>query len=129
MGRRAPLDGDGLLFERPVQRQAIDLLARIWIATVHVPNGAHLAGSKLSRAKQMAALKRDGLRPGFPDLILFDTRLIGRIGFVECKRQGKVKLDPEQERWRDKLTAWGFPWGFISEPEDVLALVKEWGWR
>lgn len=129
MPRRAPLDADGLLFERPVQRQAIDLLARIWIATVHTPNGAHLAGSKLSRAKQMAALKRDGVRPGFPDLTLFDTRAIGRIGFLEVKREAGGVVSEDQLDWGAKLTGWGFPFAIIERPEEAIDAVKRWGWR
>lgn len=114
--------------ERPVQRGAIRLLAMQHIEAVHVPNGTHLAGDKLARIKQMAALRKDGLRPGFPDLILFDRRVVLRVGFIEVKREVGNDLSGDQEEWRDMLIGWGFPWAMIRQPEDALNVVREWGW-
>ena len=113
--------------ERPVQRGAIRLLAMQRIEAVAVPNGAHLAGDKLARAKQMQALRKDGLRPGFPDLILFG-RQRQQIGFIEVKREIGNDLSEDQEDWRDMLIGWGFPWAMIRQPEEALAVVREWGW-
>jgi len=114
--------------ERPVQRGAIRLLAMVQIEAVHVPNGTHLAGDKLARIKQMAALRKDGLRPGFPDLILFNRKVQTQVGFIEVKREIGNDLSGEQEDWRDDLTAWGFPWAMIRQPEEALTAVREWGW-
>lgn len=113
--------------ERPVQRGAIRLLAMHRIQVVAVPNGAHLAGDKLARIKQMAALRKDGLRPGFPDLILFGQRPL-QIGFMEVKREIGNDLSEDQEDWRDDLIAWGFPWAMIRQPEEALDVVRGWGW-
>ncbi|WP_452654166.1 VRR-NUC domain-containing protein [Sphingomonas bisphenolicum] len=116
------------MHERPVQRGAIRLLAMRGIEAVHVPNGSHLAGDKLARAKQMAALRKDGLRPGFPDLILFNRKMVLQVGFVEVKREIGNDLGDDQEKWRDDLQAWGFPWAMIRTPEQALDVVREWGW-
>lgn len=113
--------------ERPVQRGAIRLLAMQRIEAVAVPNGAHLAGDRLARVKQMAALRKDGLRPGFPDLILFGRRQL-QIGFIEVKREIGNDLSGDQEDWRDMLIGWGFPWAMIRQPEEALTVVREWGW-
>ncbi|WP_088201711.1 VRR-NUC domain-containing protein [Sphingobium sp. Z007] len=113
--------------ERPVQRGAIRLLAMQRIEAVAVPNGAHLAGDKLARIKQMAALRKDGLRPGFPDLILFGRQQL-QIGFLEVKREVGNDLSDDQEDWRDMLIGWGFPWAMIRQPEEALDVVREWGW-
>ena len=113
--------------ERPVQRGAIRLLAMQRIEAVAVPNGAHLAGDKLARIKQMAALRKDGLRPGFPDLILFGRQQL-QIGFMEVKREIGNDLSDNQEDWRDMLIGWGFPWAMIRQPEEALDAVREWGW-
>ena len=96
--------------ERPVQRGAIRLLAMHRIEAVHV-----------------AALRKDGLRPGFPDLILFGPRPL-QIGFVEVKREIGNGLSEDQEGWRDDLIAWGFPWAMIRQPEEALDVVRGWGW-
>lgn len=116
------------LLERPVQRAAIDLLARVGVRAVHVPNGAHLSGDRLARIKQMAALKRDGLAVGFPDLIVFG-RLPLQVGFMECKREEGGVLSVDQRGWRDDLQALGFPWHLVCAPEDAVAGLRAWGWR
>lgn len=115
------------MIERTVQRGAIRLLAMRGIEAVHVPNGSHLAGDKLARIKQMAALRKDGLRPGFPDLILFG-KLPSLVGFLEVKREVGNDLSDVQEDWRDILTQRAFPWAMIRQPEEALAAVREWGW-
>ena len=118
------------LSERPVQRGAILALGLVGIKCVHVPNGAHLAGTPTRRAMQMQKLKADGLRVGFPDLVLFDTRVERRVGFIEVKAEdGGNGLSDAQIEWEDDLVRWGFPHGVIYLPEQALDVVKRWGWR
>lgn len=57
-------------------------LASWWAA---IPNGAVLAGDGKARAMQMAKLKRTGLRPGAPDLIVLHD---GRLLAIELKAPG-----------------------------------------
>jgi hypothetical protein len=121
--RRAPK-----LAERPIQRANIHLLTMMGCYAVHVPNGTHLAGDDLARAKQTAALKADGVRPGFPDLIVIDQRVI-RTGFMEVKREGRLTLDPDQEWWRDELQRLGFPWALVNTPDGGAVALRQWGWR
>ena len=115
------------LLERPVQRGAIRLLAMRGYEVVHVPNGAHLAGGGLARAKQMAALKADGLRAGFPDLLVFGRQPL-QFGLMEVKRERGGKVSPDQEWWGEFARSRGFPWAIITQPEDALAAVRDWGW-
>lgn len=115
------------LLERPVQRGAIELLAMFGLRAVHVPNGAHLAGDKLSRAKQVAKLKADGMAIGFVDLIVFGRHPL-EIGFLEAKREKGGGLSEDQEGWRDFIRAQGFPWALFRLPEEALAAVRGWGW-
>lgn len=124
--RKSGKAGSGMA-ERPVQRGAIRLLAMHGIEAVHVPNGTHLAGDRLARIKQMAALRKDGLRPGFPDLIVFGKRP-AEIGFIEVKREIGNDLSEDQEDWRDLLRERGWPWAMIRQPEEALEAVREWGW-
>lgn len=116
------------LLERAVQRATVQLLGaqRCW--AVHVPNGAHLAGDELARIKQVAALKKDGKSPGFPDLIVIDQRA-PRVGFIECKREGVSTLDPDQVVWRDDILAAGLPWALVNDPQGGMAALRAWGWR
>lgn len=116
------------LLERAVQRANIRLLAMQGIYAVHLPNGAHLAGDKVARAKQVAALVADGMSPGFPDLLLIDQRQ-PRVGLIEVKREGRSEIDPDQVRWRDECRRIGIPWGIVNTADGALAVVRDWGWR
>lgn len=122
------------LSEREVQRGAIRLLAMSGVYAVHVPNGVQLPGDELERVKRVAALKADGVSPGFPDLVLIDNRAVrppalSRMGLIEVKREGKRTPDPDQVWWRDELQRLGIPWALIDTPEGALDAIKTWGWR
>lgn len=68
------------LSERQIQRLIIKGLRKLGIRCAHVPNGAHLAGDAQARMRQMAALRADGLLPGFPDLLLWRPLPAGPVG-------------------------------------------------
>ena len=116
------------LLERPIQRALITGFAYQRCYAVHTPNGSHLAGDAVARAKQVAALKKDGVSPGFPDLTVLDQTTM-RIGFVEVKREGRTTLDPEQVVWRDELHRLGFPWALANQPDAAVEILRTWGWR
>jgi hypothetical protein len=116
------------LAERPIQRANIELLEGLGCYAVHIPNGSHLAGDIVARAKQTAALKKDGVRPGFPDLLVIDRRA-PRIGVIEVKREGRETLDPDQIWWRDELQRLGVPWALVNTPDGSAAALRIWGWR
>lgn len=124
---RLPAAPEGMK-ERAVQRGAIRLLTMQGYEVIAVPNGAHLSGNKIARAMQMQALKADGLRRGFPDLIVLGKEP-GQIGFMECKRPKGGKVSSHQEKWRDLLQEKGFPWHLVLLPEDALVALRLWGWR
>lgn len=67
-----------------------------------VPNGAHLAGSKAQKARQMARLKAEGLVEGIPDLCIPAWDL-----FVEFKRADGGRVSPAQKEIHRHLTAIG----------------------
>lgn len=116
------------LGERAVQRQIIQLCETLGVACVHVGNGIPLAGSPIQRAKIIAAMKKDGLRTGFPDLILIGKKR-GQVGFIEVKRENGGRLDPDQILWRDKLLDAGHHWALARCCDDVIAALREWGWK
>lgn len=120
---------DNTQTERQIQRAIIAALGAVRIRTVHIPNGAHLAGDDARRMRQMAALRKDGLRPGFPDLLLWRplTGAAPLVGCMEIKRPGG-ELNANQEAWRDALTADAMPWAAVCSVEMALDAVREWGW-
>lgn len=108
-------------------RVQIDILAeldRLGFWGVHVPNGTVLAGDGRQRAIQMNALKRAGLRIGFPDLIVYGP--LG-VGHIEVKKEGEMASDTQMEV-EDKLTGWGQRYAVCRSVQDVVDTLKGWGW-
>lgn len=56
---------------------------------------------------QKAKNKRNGLRPGFPDMAVLLKS--GGLMFVELKRVSGGKLSPEQKVWLEELNKAGVP--------------------
>lgn len=111
--------------ETRLQREMRKYLALKGYRTVAVPNGATLRGDAKDRAIQMANLKRDGLTPGFPDLIVFGKG--GRVGFIEIKCEGNYQTasQKECERW---LTEFGQPVAVCRSLADIDETINRWGW-
>lgn len=111
--------------ERQIQRSVLDYLSKRGVTAVHVPNGSVLSGDGRARAIQMASLKKAGLAPGFPDLILFSRT--GKVGFFEVKREGE-KLGDKQADWSDRFVEWGLPWAIVRSIDDAKESLALWGW-
>jgi hypothetical protein len=111
--------------ETRLQRDIRKLLALRGFRSVHVANGAVLRGGPDERARQMASLKRDGLTPGFPDLLVYGKG--GRIGHIEIKCEGNYQTasQVECERW---LTEFGQNIAVCRSLQDVDDTLKAWGW-
>jgi hypothetical protein len=111
--------------ERVVQRQIVRALRALGIITAHAPNGSHLAGDKLARMKQSAALVADGVLVGLPDLLCISRD--GALGFIEVKREGG-RVSSEQERVIALMNTRSVPVAVVCTLDDALAAVKSWGW-
>lgn len=111
--------------ETALQRDIRAHLSKQGYKSVAVPNGTVLAGNKKQRAIQMNSLKRDGLTPGFPDLIVFGER---RVGFIEVKLEGQYASEKQMEV-EDWLTKWGHLYAVCRSTDDVDETLKEWGWQ
>ena len=111
--------------ESALQRTIREHLASRGYQSVAVPNGAVLRGDKLQRAKQMFNLKRDGLLPGFPDLIVYGHS--GCIAHIEVKTP-KGTVSPAQEAVGQWLEAWGHNYALCRSIADVDGALAAWGW-
>jgi hypothetical protein len=111
--------------ETILQRQLRDYIGKLGFRSVAVPNGSVLAGGAEQRARQMASLKRDGLTPGFADLVLFAKG--GRVGFIEVKIEGgkQSASQVECQRW---LIEFGHRYAVCRSIDDVTETLREWGW-
>jgi len=73
----------------------------------------------------MAALKADGLEPGFPDLLLIGPS--GQIAFMEVKREGG-ELSEKQLEWEDALAKRGLSIAVVYSVDDAISALIKWGW-
>ncbi len=115
--------------ERYIQRQIRRALRQIGVRSIHIPNGAHLAGGAESRMRQMSALKADGVVPGFPDLLVWKP-VAGwspLVGLLEVKRPGGV-LEPHQIAVADDMGRDGWPVRAVCDVDGAIAVMREWGW-
>jgi hypothetical protein len=124
MTLRVGRTGDDNRSERAIQREIVRGLRKLGYIVAAVPNGVRYSGSALGRAKQAAALKADGVVPGWPDIIACRA---GRCGFIEVKRAGGYASDAQQAVGRELAQA-GLPVAFVCSLEQAVAAVESWGW-
>jgi hypothetical protein len=90
-----------------------------------IPNGAHLAGDTVARFKQMGALKGDGLKIGFPDLLCLWKPRSGAL--IEVKRPKTGRLSPEQRAVHETLGEMDWPIATVTSPEEAFDFLKSCG--
>ena len=112
--------------ESVIQRAVRHYLRLQGVESVSVPNGAVLAGAADQRARQMNALKADGLMAGFPDLLLY-PRHIAAIGHVEIKVEGG-RLSDNQKACHDWLLSIGHRVAVVRSIDDMAETLEAWGW-
>lgn len=113
--------------ERQTQRAILQMIGlafpRAYVTAI--PNGAHLAGEKVARFKQMGALKGDGLKVGFPDLLVLWSA--GKGAFLEVKRPKLGRVSDEQKAVHGRLEEIRWPVAVVTSPEEAFAFLKEQG--
>ena len=84
----------------------------------------HIASGEYRTPATAARLKRLGVRPGWPDLILLSPE--GRPFFLELKRRGG-KLSKDQRVFADWCAAHSVTFRWFDSFDDTLNQLKEWG--
>ena len=94
------------------------------IRYTHVPNeGKHKVQY---RAKQ----KRLGVKPGVPDILIFDRPPLSpeNVGVaIELKRQKGGRVTPEQTAWLEHLTARGWAVAVCRGAMEAIRFLQELG--
>jgi hypothetical protein len=105
--------------ERQVQRAILKMCGTCFreVFITAVPNGAHLAGNDVARFKQMGALKGDGLKIGFPDLLCLWRP--GKGCSIEIKRPKLGRISPDQERVHGILDELEWPVTTVCSTEEA----------
>ncbi len=110
--------------ERAVQRAILKMCGRCFpdVFITAIPNGAHLAGNDVARFKQMGAMKGDGLKVGFPDLLFLWPH--GKGALVEVKRPKTGTLSKPQIALHPRLKAIGWPVTVVTTEDEVFRLLR-----
>lgn len=122
-----------------IQVAVADTLRRFgspnWMWT-HIPNGEERAaeitvvrdklGNAVQRRRSQAGerLKRAGLKPGWPDLLLVSPKSI--VHSLELKANGN-KLTEAQEQYRDGCLKHGHPWACAWSYREAVDVLTRWG--
>jgi hypothetical protein len=116
------MEKPGGLTERQIQRAILAMCGKLFpdVLINHAPNGAHLAGDKTSRFKQIGALKGDGLKVGWPDLSCYWP---GGHLLIEVKRPKTGRISPDQKALHERLEAIGWPVSIVRSPDDAHAAL------
>lgn len=87
------------------------------VTIVAVPNGAKRGQRAMNQAL------REGMQPGFPDVMCLAP---GRVAFIEFK-DAKGKPDDQQKWWLEKLPRLGFPATLSRDPDHALQFLRDHG--
>lgn len=102
-----------------------------------IPNGALLAGDARRRAGQVAKLKREGMRPGMPDLIFWKgdmppewqttehPRTFPEVLWLELKNGNKGTVSAEQKAVHANLIGCGFEVHIIRTFDQALEVINK----
>jgi hypothetical protein len=112
--------------ERAVQREILRMCGTVFPSALvhHSPNGAHLAGDDGARFRQVGALLGDGMKKGWPDLIVVWNR---GVGFLEVKRPRLGKVSAEQEAIHAVLRDMGQRIEVVTSAAEAQAHMLAWG--
>ena len=113
--------------ERQVQRAILAMAGICFrdVLIIHIPNGAHLAGNKVARFKQMGALKGDGLKLGVPDLLCLWSPADGC--FIEVKRPKNFRISDEQMAMQQRLVDLCWPVATVTSPGAAYRFLRQCG--
>lgn len=92
----------------------------------HVPNGGK------RHIKTAVKMKAAGVKPGIPDIIIFDPPpcyMMGSKGaMIELKRSKGGKVSDTQQEWLDYLGASGWSVAVCKGIDEALSQLGKWGY-
>ena len=84
-----------------------------------VPNGGRRS------PREAAALARQGVRKGVPDLLIFDPTRDGEVGLaIEMKRRSGGTVSPHQRDWHEALRERGWRVEVCRGADAAIAVLR-----
>ncbi len=117
----------GIPTERQEQRAILKMMGTCFprVFVHHSPNGAQLAGNPTARFKQIGALKGDGFKNGFPDLLCLWAG--GQGCFLEVKRSKGGIVSDAQKAMHETLSNMGWRVAVVTSIDEAYAFLKACG--
>lgn len=111
--------------EGPVQRSIVAYLHRVMPQAIvhHSRNEINKRGKGIQI--ELARAKRNGMMPGFPDLVVLPFANVGAL-FFEVKAEGNYPT-PTQKEVHRMLRDLGYRVAVVRSTEDVRECLIEWG--
>lgn len=94
------------------------------IVCVHIPNGFPLGGLR-NKFAYINAIKRQGYKSGFPDLMVFAKNSKYQLLFLEFKREKGGKLSPQQNKWLNWLNENGYYARSVKGNVEAVKILEE----
>jgi len=118
MGKRVDREG-------PVQRAIVDYLGKVMPQAIvhHCKNEIKKRGKGIQI--ELAQAKRNGMKPGFPDLIVLPFVNVGPI-FFEVKAEGNYASDSQKDM-HQAMRKLGYRVAVVRSTEDVRECLVSWG--
>ncbi len=112
--------------ERQVQRASLEMIRRCFPRVLyHHSAVTQLIGTGKQRAMQMGAMKGDGFKPGFPDILCLWPVRTGCL--IEFKRPKGGVVSEAQDEMHRLLIEIGWPVRVAKSVEDAFEFLKESG--
>ena len=94
------------------------------IVCVHIPNGFPLGGLR-NKFAYINAIKRQGYKTGFPDLIVFAKNKKYNMLFLEFKREKGGRLSEKQKDWIGWLNENGYYAKCVKGSNEAIKVLEE----
>ena len=112
--------------ERQEQRAILKMIGLSFPKVIyHHSAVTRLVGTPKQRGMQMGALKGDGFKSGFPDLVLLWPA--GKCAFLEVKRSKGGKVSPEQAKFHETLVGMGHLIAVVTGTDEAYMTMRRWG--
>lgn len=95
------------------------------IPVVHVPNGVKIAGGLKNKYAYINSLKTQGLKKGFPDIIVLAKNSKNEVLFMEFKREKGGVLSEEQKKWQFELRSMGYATCVVKGADEAIKRLHE----
>ena len=94
---------------------------------IAIPNGAHLAGNAVQRARKMHRMKLEGFKPGASDLFIAVPRGTYHGLWIEMKGQGKTfsSVSQNQRDHLSKMSEMNYSAHWCAGADDAIKEIKQ----